>query len=72
MNRKLLLLTLTTGVFCLPACTTQQVMQVALAKNPEQAIKGIAERRVNAYKYNPVLILSDLKKAKADFNRLMG
>ncbi len=72
MNRKLLLLILTTGVFCLPACTTQQVMQVALAKNPEQAIKGIAERRVNAYKYNPVLILSDLKKAKADFNRLMG
>jgi membrane-bound lytic murein transglycosylase C len=72
MSRKLQLLTLATCVLCLPACTTQQVMQVALAKNPEQAIKGIAERRVNAYKYNPVLLLSDLKKAKADFDRLMG
>ncbi len=72
MTKKILLLTLTTGLLCLPACTTQQVMQVALAKNPEQAIKGIAERRVNAYKYNPVLLLSDLKKAKADFDRLMG
>jgi membrane-bound lytic murein transglycosylase C len=70
--KKILLLTLVAGALLLPACTTQQVMHVALAKNPEQAIKGIAERRVNAYKYNPVLILSDLKKAQADFDRLMG
>jgi len=72
MNRKLLLLTLTTGILCLPACTTKQMMQVALAKNPEQALKGMAQSRVNAYKYNPTLIVADLKKAQYEFNLLMG
>lgn len=72
MNRKLLLLTLTTGILCLPACTTKQMMQVALAKSPEQALKGMAQSRVNSYKYNPELILADLAKAKNEFNRLMG
>ncbi len=72
MNRNLLLLTFTTGILCLPACTTQQMMQVALAKNPEQALKGMAQSRVNSYKYNPSLIVADLKKAQYEFNRLMG
>jgi len=72
MNKKFLLLTLTAGALCLPACTTQQVMQVALAKDPKLALKGIAERRVNAYRYNPELILADLKKVKAEYDRLMG
>ena len=72
MNRKLLLLTLTTGILSLPACTTKQMMQVALAKSPEQALKGMAQSRVNSYKYNPELVLADLTKAKNEFNRLMG
>jgi membrane-bound lytic murein transglycosylase C len=72
MNRKLLLLTLTAGALCLPACSTKQVMQIALAKSPEQALKGMAQSRVNSYKYNPELILADLTKAKNEFNRLMG
>jgi membrane-bound lytic murein transglycosylase C len=72
MNRKLLLLTLTAGILCLPACSTKQMMQVALAKSPEQALKGMAQSRVNSYKYNPELILADLTKAKNEFNRLMG
>ena len=72
MNRKFLLLTLTAGIICLPACTTKQMMQVALAKNPEQALKGMAQSRVNSYKYNPELILADFKKAKAEYDRLMG
>jgi len=72
MNRKLLLLTLTAGILCLPACTTKQMMQVALAKSPEQALKGMAQSRVNSYKYNPTLIVADLKKAQYEFNLLMG
>lgn len=72
MNRKLLLLTLTAGILCLPACITKQMMQVALAKNPEQALKGMAQSRVNSYKYNPTLIVADLKKAQYEFNLLMG
>jgi membrane-bound lytic murein transglycosylase C len=72
MNRKLLLLTLTAGALCLPACSTKQVMQIALAKSPEQALKSMAQSRVNSYKYNPTLIVADLTKAKNEFNRLMG
>ncbi|MFA6121007.1 MAG: murein transglycosylase domain-containing protein [Sideroxydans sp.] len=72
MNRKLLLLTLTACVLSLPACTTKQMMQVALAKSPEQALKGMAQSRVNSYKYNPTLIVADLKKAQYEFNLLMG
>jgi membrane-bound lytic murein transglycosylase C len=60
------------GALLLPACTTQQLIQVATAKDPEQALKGMAQRRVNAYKYNPELIISDFRKAKADYDRLMG
>lgn len=63
---------LTVGALCLPACTTQQMMQVATAKDPQQALKRMAERRVNSYKYNPELILADLKKVKADYDRLVG
>ncbi|MDO8313195.1 MAG: murein transglycosylase domain-containing protein [Sideroxyarcus sp.] len=72
MNKKILLLTLTAGALSLPACTTQQMMQVATAKDPKLALKSMADQRVSAYKYNPELILSDLKKAKAEFDRLMG
>jgi membrane-bound lytic murein transglycosylase C len=72
MNRKLLLLTLTAGILCLPACSTKQMMQVALAKSPEQALKGMAQSRVNSYRYNPTLIVADLKKAQYEFNLLMG
>lgn len=61
-----------TGTLLLPACTTQQVMQVAQARTPQQALKNMASSRANAYKYNPGLILSDLKKARAEYNRLIG
>jgi membrane-bound lytic murein transglycosylase C len=57
---------------CLPACTTQQMMQVALSKDPEKTLKGMAEHRANAYKYNPELIIRDVKKAKSEYDRLMG
>ncbi len=60
------------GALCLPACTSQQMINVATAKDPGAALKGMAERRANAYKYNPELMLSDMKKVKADYNRLIG
>ena len=60
------------GALCLPACTTQQMITVATAKDPEKALKGMAQRRVTSYQYNPRLILSDIKKVKAEYDRLMG
>ncbi|MDP1635543.1 MAG: murein transglycosylase domain-containing protein, partial [Gallionellaceae bacterium] len=56
----------------LTACSTRQMMQVALSKDPETALKSMAQSRVNSYKYNPELIISDFRKVKADYNRLMG
>ena len=72
MGKKILLLILASGALLLPACTTQQMLSVATAKNPEKALKNMAQRRVNAYQYNPELILSDMKKLKAEYDRLMG
>lgn len=66
------LILVTAGVLCLPACTTQQMINVATAKSPEQALKSMAQRRVTSYQYNPTLILSDIRKAKAEYDRLMG
>ncbi len=72
MNKRILLFTLTSAALSLHACTTQQMMDVALSKDPKQALKNMADHRAHAYKYNPELILSDLNKAKAEFDRLMG
>lgn len=66
------LMLITVSALCLPACTTQQFINVATAKDPKSALKNMAEHRVNAYTYNPNLIVADLKKVKADYDRLMG
>jgi membrane-bound lytic murein transglycosylase C len=56
----------------LTACTTRQMIEVATAKDPEKALKKMAERRVESYKYNPDLLVADLRKVKAEYDRLMG
>lgn len=63
---------LAAAALTLTACSTQQVMQVVLSKDPETALKSMAQRRVDSYKYNPELVLTDINKLKADYNRLMG
>jgi len=55
----------------LSACSTQQMMRVVLSKNPTMALRSIATSRINSYKYNPRLILSDLRRARNEYNRLM-
>lgn len=72
MNKKPLLLLAVALAALLPACSTQQMVRVATSSNPEQALKSIVTSRVTAYQYNPTLALRDYKRAKAEFNRLMG
>ncbi|HLP96916.1 MAG TPA: murein transglycosylase domain-containing protein [Sideroxyarcus sp.] len=72
MKLKSRLILIAAGALCLPACTTQQMIQVATAKDPEAALRGMAQRRVNSYRYNPELIVADFKKVKAEYDRLMG
>jgi len=66
------LISIAVAALCLPACSTHQLITVATAKDPEKALKSMAERRVNSYKYNPELIVVDFKKAKSEYDRLMG
>lgn len=68
MKRSILLL----ATLALGSCSTQQMMKIATAKDPQAALKSMAQQRVNSYKQNPELLLADLKKAKAEFDRLMG
>ncbi len=66
------LMALGAGLLLLPACSTRQLIDVATAKDPEQALRKMAEHRVEQYKYDPRLILADLRKARAEYDRLMG
>lgn len=72
MKFKIGLLSIAVAALCLPACSTQQLITVATAKDPEKALKNMAERRVSSYKYNPELIVVDFRKAKSEYDRLMG
>lgn len=62
----------TVGACSLLACASQQAIQVALAKDPAKVLQSMAERRVEQYRYNPELIVADMKKVKAEYDRLMG
>ena len=53
-------------------CSTGQIVSVATARNPETALRNMAQSRVNAYTYNPQLALSDLRRLQAEYRRLMG
>jgi membrane-bound lytic murein transglycosylase C len=71
-KKKLLMLA---SAFCatlFSGCSTQDMMRVAMNKDPKQAIKSMASNRVNSYKYNPELALRDLKRVKAEFDWLMS
>ncbi len=73
MNKKLLLAVASAlAVATLPACTTGQLVDIALQNDPEKAIRSMAKRRVNAYKYNPGLMVADFKRAQREYNRLIG
>lgn len=70
LNRRLLLGA--TGALTLSACSTQQMINVALSRSPEAAVKNLAQSRVNSYRYNPQLVVADLRRVKAEYDRLMG
>lgn len=70
LNRRLLLGA--TGALTLSACSTQQVIQLATSRNPETALRSMAQNRVTSYTYNPQLAMADLRRVKAEYDRLMG
>lgn len=70
LNRRLLLGA--AGTLALSACSTQQIVSIATARNPETALRNMAQSRVNSYTYNPQLAIADLRRIQAEYNRLTG
>jgi len=60
------------AMLTLSSCTTSDAIRVVTSRSPAQAIKAIAESHVESYKYNPVLALSDIRRARAQLNQLLG
>ena len=68
----ILFLVMAVSLLGLFACSTRQIVDLALSKHPDQMLKSMAESRAAAYKYNPELALTDIKRVKQEFDRLMG
>lgn len=71
-NKVLVALLAGTAILPLSSCTTNNAVRVLTSRSPAQAIKAIAESRVRSYEYNPVLALSDIRRAQAQLNQLLG
>jgi membrane-bound lytic murein transglycosylase C len=73
MNKRIILATsLGLAITILPACTTSQLVNLALQKDPERALKSMAKNRVNTYKEDPRVLIADIKRAEREYDRLMG
>ena len=72
MNKALPIVCSLLAMLALSSCTTSNAIRVITSRNPAQALKSIAESRVESYKYNPVLAVSDIRRARSQLNRLLG
>lgn len=72
MNKVLLTVCGLLAVLLLSSCTTSNAVRVITSRSPAQAMKAIAESRVRSYQYNPMLALSDIRRAQDQLNRLLG
>lgn len=61
----------TGAALALSACSTQQALNIAMAKDPKAALQNMAENRVESYKTNPELLVADIKRAQAEYTKLM-
>ncbi len=60
------------GALSLPACTTRQLTDIALSKNPKAALKSAGHNKIETYKRNPQALIADFEKLKAELDRLFG
>lgn len=60
------------AMLLLSACSTQQLVDVALSKNPEAALKSLGKNKVEAYKRDPRILVADFEKIKEELDRLFG
>ncbi len=56
----------------LSGCSTQQVLDIATAKDPKAFVTSLAQNRVETYKRDPRVLLADFDRLKAELDRLFG
>lgn len=56
----------------LPACTTRQLTDIALSKDPKAALKSIGHNKIETYKRNPQALIADFERLKVELDRLFG
>lgn len=56
----------------LPGCSTGELVGIALHPDPAQALRSKVQHRVTSYKYNPVLLVADIRRAQTQYNKLVG
>lgn len=71
-NKTRLILAAALGATLFTACSTSDMMRVALDKDPQKALERMATRRVNSYRYDPELAIKDFNRVKNEFEKLMG
>ena len=68
-----LVVTLALGLLLtLGSCSTQDVINVALSKDPEKAVESMARARAESYKRDPRRLVEDAKRAKRQFDKLVA
>jgi len=66
------LMLIAVGAMSLSACTTKQLTDIALSKDPKAALKSIGQSKVETYKRNPQALVADFDKLKVELQRLFG
>lgn len=56
----------------LVSCSTQQAIDIALAKDPKAALRAVERAKVESYKRDPQLVVADFKRVDAELTRLFG
>ena len=65
-------LLLITSSVAFAGCSTQDVVNIALSKDPEHAIEHMARARAESYKRDPRRLVEDAKRARRQLNQLIA
>jgi membrane-bound lytic murein transglycosylase C len=56
----------------LAACSTQQVIDMALSKDPKATLKTLEQTKIASYKRDPRALMNDFNRINAELKRLFG
>lgn len=71
MHKSLRIIALGLALAILAACSTSEIINIAISKNPKSYVSNYAENRVKSYKYNPMAMASDIKRIRRQYSTLL-